>query len=75
MKYLLVMAIGIKQSSLHLKVCVCFVVFMVLNYIAWVKSGERKKIAPMIYLYIRGGGGDSHMKGTGMIVGNFELNP
>ena len=38
MKYLLVMARGIKQSSLHLKVCVCFVVFMVFNYIAWVKA-------------------------------------
>ena len=22
-----------------------------------------------------GGGGDSHMEGTGMLVGNFELNP
>ena len=22
-----------------------------------------------------GGGGDSHMEGTGMLVGNFEFNP
>ena len=25
--------------------------------------------------YPRGGGGDSHMKKTGMLVGNFEFNP
>ena len=59
MKYLLVMAIGIKQSSLHLKVCVCFVVFMVLNYIAWVKACrclqnpvKEKKRSNDIHIYV-----------------------
>ena len=63
MKYLLVMARGIKQSSLHLKVCVCFVVFMVLNYIAWVKACRclqnpvKEKKSLQWYTYTSGGGG------------------
>ena len=28
-----------------------------------------------IYMYTRGGGGTPHMKGVGMLIGNFELNP
>ena len=27
------------------------------------------------YFLARGGGGDSHMKQAGMLVGNFEFNP
>ena len=29
----------------------------------------------LLYVQIPGGGGDSHMKQTGTLVGNFEFNP
>ena len=33
------------------------------------------KIPPCFALSPPGGGGDSHMEQTGMLVGNFEFNP
>ena len=41
-----------------------------------VKSEEKLALSvPASYAVTRGGGGDSHMKQTGMLVGNFEFNP
>ena len=30
---------------------------------------------PVVVVVVVGGGGNPHMKGVGMVVGNFELNP
>ena len=41
-------------------------------------KGSRKKaehVERVLDLISRGGGGDSHIKGAGMLAGNFELNP
>ena len=35
----------------------------------WTSEPDDKAVSP------GGGGGDSHMKQTGMLVGNFEFNP
>ena len=49
------------------------------SYVAKFQSSDRLKSRKLFYrrLYagVGGGGEDSHMKGAGMLVGNFELNP
>ena len=45
------------------------------NYILHFTSFYGSWGAHLLILDARGGGGHSHMKQTGMLVGNFEFNP
>ena len=52
----------------------------VLRAIVVLVSGKTQTESPSIYLLVQcvtslGGGGDSNMEQTGMLVGNFEFNP